>query len=429
MRETEPTREHEPTQHRAADRLSVDEALDRVLRSCSPLSEEQVGISEALGRALASDVRSRVDHPPWNNSAMDGFAVRSDDVAGATEESPVVLPVVDDVPAGGVPRAALSPGTAVRVMTGAPVPEGATGVVRIEHTDGGRDGRVAIRADSDARRNIRLAGEDLQRGATVLQAGTEVTPAVIGSLATMGWPGVTVRRRPRVGVLSNGNELADFDDLEDVLAGRRIMNSNEHGLAALVSESGAEPIRLGIARDETADVRRKIEAAGEIDALITSAGVCVGDHDHVKEALDSLGMEHGFWRVRMRPGGPITFGVLDGRPVFGLPGNPVSAMVTFHVFVRPALRALAGHSRVLRRTLRARAAEDISSPEQLTHFFRVQLEPRADGGYDARLTGPQGSGILSSMVSADALAIVPEGRMIVERGESVEVIPLRDWIA
>ncbi len=359
---------------------------------------------------------------------MDGFAIRADDVAGASEESPVALPVVDDVPAGGFPRAALSPGTAVRVMTGAPVPDGATGVIRIEHTDGSRDDRVLIRADSDARRNIRRAGEDLRRGATVLQAGTEVTAAVVGSLAAMGWPDVAVRRRPRVGVLSNGNELADFDELPDVLAGRRIMNSNEYGLAALVSESGAEPVRLGIARDESADVRRRIEAAGEIDALITSAGVSVGDHDHVKDALASLGMAHGFWRVKMRPGSPITFGVLDGRPVFGLPGNPVSVMVTFHVFVWPALRSLAGHSTVRRRTVRARAAEAIASPEELTHYFRVYLEPRADGDYDARLTGPQGSGILSSMVSADALAIVPEGRTRIDRGEALEVIPLRDWI-
>ena len=411
------------------DWLSVDEALERVLHACSPVSEERVELSEARGRALALDVQSRVDHPPWNNSAMDGFAVRSEDVAGASEESPVMLPVVDEVPAGGFPRGELAPGTAVRVMTGAPVPQGATGVIRIEHTDGGRDGRVLIRVESDARRNIRLAGEDLQRGDKVHQAGTEVTPAVVGSLAAMGWPDVAVRRRLRVGVLSNGNELADFDDLDDVLAGRRIMNSNEHGLVALLSATGAEPVRLGIARDETADVRRRIETAGEIDALITSAGVSVGDHDHVKEALDSLGMKHGFWRVRMRPGSPMTFGVLDGRPVFGLPGNPVSVMVTFHVFVQPALRALAGHSKVRRRTLMARAAEDISSPEQLTHFFRVRLEPGVDGGYEARLTGPQGSGILSSMVSADALAIVPEGRAAILRGESLEVIPLKDWIA
>jgi molybdopterin molybdotransferase len=411
------------------DWLSVDEALDRVLLTCSPVSEERVELSEARGRALALDVQSRVDHPPWNNSAMDGFAVRSEDVTGASEESPVVLPVVEEVPAGGFPRGKLVPGTAVRVMTGAPVPEGATGVIRLEHTDGGRDGRVLIRADSDARRNIRLAGEDLQRGNTVLQAGAEVTPAVIGSLAAMGWPDVAVRRRPRVGVLSNGDELADFDALDDVLAGRRIMNSNEHGLAALVSATGAEPVRLGIAQDDTADVRRRIETAGEIDALITSAGVSVGDHDCVKEALDSLGMKHGFWRVRMRPGSPMTFGVLDGRPVFGLPGNPVSVMVTYYVFVEPALRALAGHSKVRRRWLWARAADDIPSPEQLTHFFRVRLEPGADAGYEARLTGPQGSGILSSMVSADGLAIVPEGRAGIEQGEVVEVIPLQDWIA
>jgi len=410
------------------DWLSVDEARERILAACSPLPAETVPIQEALGRALADDVASRVDHPPWNNSAMDGFAVRADDVAGASEDSPVMLPVTDDVPAGAFPAGPLAPGTAVRVMTGAPVPDGASGVIRIEHTDGGSAGRVAIHSDADAERNIRFAGEDLRRGVTQLRAGDEVTPAVIGSLAAMGWPGVRVHRRPRVAILSNGDELADFDRLDEVLAGRRIMNSNEHGLAALLEEVGAEPIRLGIAADDDTQVRRRIEQAPEFDALVTSAGVSVGDHDHVKAALSDLGLEEGFWRVRMRPGSPITFGTLAGRPVFGLPGNPVSVMVTFQLFVRPALRALGGHSRLQVFPARARAAEEITSPGGLTYFFRVRLERGASGELSARLTGPQGSGILGSMVTADALAVVPEGTTSIGPGEPLELIPLRGWL-
>ena len=410
------------------DWLSVSEARERILAACSPLSAETVPIREALGQALADDVASRVDHPPWNNSAMDGFAVLSADVAGASEDSPVVLPVVDDVPAGAFPAGPLAPGTAVRVMTGAPVPDGASGVIRIEHTDGGSAGKVAIRSDADADRNIRLAGEDLRRGAMQLRAGDEVTPAVIGSLAAMGWPEVRVHRRPRVAILSNGDELADFDRLDEVLAGRRIMNSNEHGLAALLEEAGAEPIRLGIAADDDAQVRRRIEQSPEFDALVTSAGVSVGDHDHVKAALSDLGLEEGFWRVRMRPGSPITFGTLAGRPVFGLPGNPVSVMVTFLLFVRPALRALGGHSRLQPFPARARAAEEITPPGGLTYFFRVRLERAASGELEARLTGPQGSGILGSMVAADALAVVPEGTTTIGPGEPLELIPLRGWL-
>lgn len=411
------------------DWLSVEDARERILDACSPLPAESVQIREALGRALAEDVASRVDHPPWNNSAMDGFAVRASDVAGASADSPVVLPVVDDVPAGAFPAGPLAPGTAVRVMTGAPVPTGASGVVRIEHTDGGAGGKVTIHADSDADRNIRHAGEDLRRGAIQLRAGDEVTPAVIGALAAMGWPEVRVHRRPRVAILSNGDELADFDRLDEVLAGRRIMNSNEHGLAALLEAEGAEPIRLGIAEDDAGQVRRRIEQAPEFDALVTSAGVSVGDHDHVKAALNELGVEPGFWRVRMRPGSPITFGTLAGRPVFGLPGNPVSVMVTFHLFVRPALRALGGHARLRPFPARARAAEEIVSPGGLTYFFRVRLERDRNGQLSARLTGPQGSGILNSMVAADALAVVPEGTTTIAAGEPLELLPLRGWLA
>jgi molybdopterin molybdotransferase len=400
-----------------------------VLAVCRPLPVERVPLAEALGRALAEDVASRVDHPPWDNSAMDGFAVRAPEVAGAREDAPVVLPVSDEIPAGAFPRGPLAPGSAARVMTGAPVPEGTTGVIRVEHTDGGSGGRVAIRSDEDAGRNIRRAGEDLRRGEIALAAGTEVTPAVVGALATMAWPEVAVRRRPRVAVLSNGDELADLDDLEPVLAGRRIVNSNSHALAAQLRDAGAEPLPLGIARDDPDDVRERLGRAAGCDAILTSAGVSVGDHDHVKDALEALGLRRLFWRVRMRPGSPITVGLLGDRLVFGLPGNPVSAMVTFELFVRPALRRMAGHAVLLRTTVAARAGEEILSPPGLAHYFRVTLERAGDGPPVARLTGPQGSGILTSMVRADGLAIVPEGTERVEAGATLRVLPLRDGAA
>ncbi|MFQ5747597.1 MAG: gephyrin-like molybdotransferase Glp [Gemmatimonadota bacterium] len=410
---------------RPPDWLGVEDALARMLERCDPLPPETVPLTEAGGRALAADLVARVDHPPWDNAAMDGFAVRADDVAGATKDRPVRLPVAADVPAGARPAGPLAPGTAVRVMTGAPVPEGATGVVRIEHTDGGREGRVAILDASDAARNIRLRGEDVRAGTPLLGAGDEVTPAVTGLLAMNGFAEVRVGRRPRIGVLSNGDELADLDGVEDVLAGRKIMNSNGYALADLVRTAGGEPVPLGIALDTAASVREKLRLAADCDGVISSAGVSVGDRDEVKGALREAGMETLFWRVRMRPGSPLTFGVLDGHPVWGLPGNPVSALVTFEVFLRPAIRRMAGHRRLRRRRMPAVVGEPIESSAGLTHFFRVRLEEREGRPPVAHLTGPQGSGLLTSLVLADALLVVPEGVERIEPDDGVSVLPLR----
>ena len=411
-----------------ADWIGWREALETILSRCEPLETEDVALSGALGCAVAEDVTADVVHPPWDNSAMDGVAVHAADVSGATAEDPVVLPLSDDIPAGSFPSGPLAPGTVARLMTGAPVPAGASGVVRVEHTSEDSAGRISFFKDSDANRNIRRRGEDLDAGEIVLRAGQAVTPAAVGVLAMQGRSRVTVRRRPRVGVLSNGNELADFDEVEEVRAGRRIMNSNGHALAAQLIDAGAEPVPLGIARDEAADIRRRLESADQCDAVISSAGVSVGDHDQVKAALEDLGMRRVFWRARIRPGSPLTFGLLGGKPFWGLPGNPVSAMVTFEVFLRPALRKMMGHRHAEAPRVLGKTRKAISSSADLTHFYRVRLDRVAGDLPLVELTGPQGSGILTSMSEADGLLIVPEGIAEVGAGETVEVIPLPgDW--
>lgn len=408
-----------------ADWLSYREALSLVLDRCPLLGEEEVELEEALGRALAEEVRSPVAHPPWDDSAMDGFAVRAEEVAGASPERPVVLPVSDEIPAGSFPGGPLAPGTAAKVMTGAPVPEGATGVIRVEHTDGGRGGRVAFFQDSDARRNIRRAGEDIRAGDPLLRKGDAVIPGAVAGLALAGRRRVRVGRVPRVAVLANGDELAGFDEYDEVLAGRKLMDTNSHALAAQIRAAGARPILLGIARDDPEDVRARIRGAEEWDALVSAAGVSVGERDHVKEVVEGMGLERLFWRVRVRPGSALVFGLLGRRPFWGVPGNPVSAMVAFEAFIRPALRRMAGHARLHRRRLPVRAGERIPSARDVTHFHRVLLEEGEDGVPRARLTGPQGSGVLRSMVEADALLPVPEGVDALEEGAPGEAILLR----
>ena len=340
-------------QPREADWLSVDEARDLVLSRIVQLGDEMVPIGEARDRVLAADAVSTIRHPAWDNSAMDGFAVHSQDIQGASERSPVSLRVIEDVPAGSFPTRSLGRGEAARVMTGAPVPAGADGVTRLEYTEPGPDAdSVKVLSDDDAGRNIRRKGEDLELGDRPLNAGVLLRPAEVGVLAMLGKAEVPVYRRPRVGILATGDELADFDEFELVEAGRRIMNSNSYALAAQVEECGAIPVPLGIARDSRESLAERLSAARGNEALITSAGLAVGDHDYVKEVLDDLGMEFLFYRVTMRPGSPFTFGMLGETPVFALPGNPVSAMVTFEVLVRPALRKMMGLRRYDRPTQR-----------------------------------------------------------------------------
>ena len=413
--------------NRDADWISVREAVESGLEAVERLETEEVPLEESLGRVLAEAAVSPIDQPPWDNSAMDGYATRSDDVRGASAASPVRLRVVDAIPAGGFPSRPIAAGEAARIMTGAPVPEGADTVVRVEHTDAGET-VVKIRNHHDAGRNIRRRGEDLAVGDTALHAGTAIGPADMGVLATVGVARPRVIRRPVVAILSNGDELAELDGYDEVRAGRKIVNSNSYSLAGAVTAAGCIPRLLGIARDDPADIREKVERGLDADVLVTSAGAAVGEHDRVKDVLDELGYASRFWRVRMRPGSPASLGLIPrpgGRPlpVWGLPGNPVSAVVTFMVLVRPPLRRMLGRSRVHDAVIRVEAAARIPSRPDKMHFQRVRLEP-ADPLPRARSTGPQGSGILTSMTRADALVVIPEGRRGLEPGERAAALLL-----
>lgn len=408
-----------------------------------PLGTERVSLAEALGRVLARDVVAPADVPPWANASMDGYAVRAADVRGAAAARPVALRVADAAYAGAPATAAVALGTAVRIATGAPVPNGADAVVRVEDTrlDPADAARVLVADDRDARddtpagggaarRNVRPPGEDVRAGAVAVCAGTRVTPGVVGLLAAVGAASVEVARRPRVGILASGDELVPLERAGEAHAGRAIVSANTYALAALVREAGGDPIDLGIAADTRAalDAGLARARAAACDVVLTTGGVSVGERDHVRPAvLDAGGALH-FWRVRLRPGGPLAFGTLprdDGSdtPWLGLPGNPVSTVVTFALFVRPLLAQLAGDARPFPVCLTATLGEPVRTAAPLTHLLRATLAPADDGTLRARLTGPQGSGLLSSVARADAYLVVPEGVRALEAGTRAWALP------
>jgi len=407
--------------------ISVEEALEQILSRIHPLGEERVGLVESLHRVLAERIVSPRDIPPWPNSSMDGYALRSADTQGASGDRPARLRVAGRIAAGHIAERALRPGEAFRIFTGAPLPDGADGVVPQEDVSLAGDELVVPRPVA-AGDSVRPRGEDIRAGDVVLEPGHLIGAADVGVLATLGRPQVSVARRPTVGVLSTGDELVD---LGSAIGPGQIPNSNTYSLMAQVIEAGAQPVNLGVARDRLEDIEARLSWGRGCDLLISSAGVSVGDHDFVKAALSRLGAQQHLWLVNMRPGKPITFATIPPAmpgahavPVFGLPGNPVSAMVTFELFVRPAIRRMAGHARLQRPAIRARAAEAIANPGRRRGYLRVALSA-GDGGPAARLTGNQGSGILRSMVAADGLAVVP-GDTTIAAGEPVEVILLRE---
>lgn len=425
--------------------LTPREAAETILAALEIQPALRVPLDEALGSILAETITSPLDIPAHTNSAMDGYAVRAADVRGASADAPVRLRVVEHVAAGQFPTRAIEPGECTRIFTGAPLPAGADSVVRQEDTDQGRE-EVVISDDRDAGVNVRHAGEDIRAGETVLAAGAELSPARLGVLASLAVAAPLVRRRPRVAILGSGDEIVDIDQPEEILSGRKTASSNTHTLMALVRQAGAVPVNLGIARDSLASLREHLAGAHDCDLLVTTAGISVGEHDFLRAALDAMGLELGFWKVRMRPGAPVGFGMLGQRgasgeqeggtarpgdpaarlPWIGLPGNPVSTMVTFELFVRPAIRQMMGHAQPYRRVAPARLAEAVRVNPGLEHFLRAVVTPGADGPPEARLTGPQGSGILTSMVKANALLVIPEGQPETPAGATASALVLDD---
>jgi molybdopterin molybdotransferase len=422
---------------RSPDWLSLTDALDRVLAAAEPLATEEVELPEASGRALAQDVFAAATLPPWDNSAMDGYAVRHGDLLDASERNPVSLRVLGEIKAGDLAGRALGPGEAMRIMTGAPMPTGADTVVRVEDTDAEEvPGTVRVRHSPGRGDDIRPGGQDMLEGERLLTPGTTVGPGQIGLLAAAGARRVLVHRRPTVAILSNGDEIAPQDAFHRVLAGKAVPETNGPTLAAAVKTLGGVPLPLGIAEDRRESILQKVLEARDrrVDVLVTSGGASMGEYDLFKRVLDELGFELDFWRVKMRPGTPFSFGTLpsvgEGGSgpirVFGLPGNPASSFVTFQLFCRPFLLRLAGHRRIHRQVIRARAREEFRSPEHLTHFFRVRLD--GDPALpEATMTGPQTSGLVKGQALAQGLAVVPEGVQIVGPGEPLRVILLDEY--
>jgi molybdopterin molybdotransferase len=400
--------------------LSVEDALEQVLKAFQPLESEQVPILETPGRVLAEDVYADVDIPSYANSSMDGYAVQAADTAGASRESPARLLVTGGVPAGYVAKKELTPGTTICIMTGAPIPPGADAVVRVEDTEATGEW-VEVFAEVEEGQYIRPAGEDVRQGALVLRQGARIRPQEVGMLAALGWKEVAVTRRPRVAILATGDEVVEIDA---PLAPGKIRNANSYSNAAQVIECGGTPILLGIARDRVRELTEAIEAGLDqgVDLFLTSGGVSVGDFDLVKKVLAAEG-EINFWRVRMKPGKPLAFGRIGDVPVLGLPGNPVSVMVSFEMFVRPAILKMLGMTEWERSVVEAVLVDEVKQKDDRRHFLRVHLE-REEGKYRAHLTGGQGSGILSSMVKANALAIIPEEWSHVPAGAQVRVMLL-----
>lgn len=407
--------------------MPVDEARTYILRHISPLPAEELSLTACLGRILAQDVVAPADIPPFANSAMDGYAVVAADTQAASSDNAVKLQVIENIAAGASPQKTVTPGTAARIMTGAPMPPGADAVVRFEETSEAtaianlKPNEVAILHTVSMGDNARPPGEDVRAGDTVLQKGHQLRPQDIGLLAAVGQQWVLVHRRPRVAILATGNELVN---ITDPLSPGKIRNSNEYTQAALVQSYGGQPVQLGIARDTIDHLTAKIEdgLAQNVDLFLTSAGVSVGDYDIVKTVLARQGKMH-FWQVAIKPGKPLAFGQIGDVPLLGLPGNPVASMVAFEVFARPAILKLGGHQTWEKPTVKAILQEDIHNSGR-NHYMRAQLGKTEDG-YRVTTRGSgvqvQGSGILSSLVWANALVVVPNDVTFISQGSVVDV--------
>lgn len=405
--------------------LEVWEARKKILEEVALLGKKEVAIKkkeevkllESLGRILAQDIISNIDIPPFCNSAVDGFAVKYEETQGASKEKPVWLRLTGEIPAGKLATHPLFSKEAIKIMTGAPVPEGASAVVMIENTTTIKD-KVAVHKEVTLNENIRQKGEDIKKEETVLTPGKRIRPAEIAVLASLGQAKVSVYKRPKVAILSTGDELIELD--EDITPGK-IRNSNSYSLFSLVAQYGGEPILLGIARDNKDDTEKKIRQGLEIgDILLTSAGVSVGEYDLVKDVFKELGIELSFWQVAMQPGKPLVFAEWNGKLVFGLPGNPVSSIITFEEFVRPALFAMMGSKETGFLEVSALLEEDINKKSGKTHFMRG-ICWNEDGVFKVKTTGSQASGIQKSMILANCIIVIPKEITMVKKGEFVTI--------
>jgi molybdopterin molybdotransferase len=406
--------------------ISVEEALEKVLSYIKVLDDVETPILECLGQVLDQDIYSSIDIPPSNNSAMDGYAVKAADIVGASASSPICLDITGESKAGTVSDTRVKAHTTIRIMTGATLPKGADTVVPFEETDETQRKdqplkQISILKAVEKGKHIRSAGEDIAKGQLALPKGTALRPAEIGVLASLGLQKVKVIRRPIVAILATGDELVE---LGKPLTEGQIYNSNSYSAAAQVLRYGGIPKILGIAKDTEANLEAKIKEALTADMLLTTGGVSMGDYDLVKDVLAKQG-EISFWKVRMKPGKPLAFGTIKGVPHLGLPGNPVSSMITFELFARPAMLKMLGKKNLAKPTVEAIMEDNARNTDGRRIFLRAIV--RKEGGrYYARTTGPQGSGILTSMSQANALVIVPEDVKAVKEGDLVKAIML-DW--
>ncbi|NGZ01808.1 MAG: molybdopterin biosynthesis protein MoeA [Nitrospira sp. WS238] len=406
---------------KAADAMTgltqLHDAQQVVLDAATILGVEKISILDVLGRVLAEDIVATRDNPPWDNSAMDGFAVRWDDIRQEHAiQKPVTLSVIEDVPAGTMPSKEVGRGQAIRIMTGAPIPRGADTVLKVEETEPSPDSVRVLKAEPKGA-NIRPQGEDVKKGDCIIAKGTRMRPSEAGMLAILAKSFVFVHQRPRVAILSTGDELADLDER---YSEEKIINSNSYGIAAAVQEAGGIPLLLGIARDTPAALKEKISQGLNADMLVLSGGVSMGDYDFTKAVFRELGAEMHFWKLAIRPGQPLAFGKIQDKLAFGLPGNPVSSMVTFEQLVRPALLKMSGCRTYGRPVVQALFQETFSKRGDRRHFLRGVLT-REDGVFKVRTTGDQGSGILTSMVKANCFIDVPVAVERLKPGDEVTV--------
>ncbi len=414
--------------------ITVEQALDKILSIIDVLGEEEKPILDSMGQVIAHDIYAPLDVPPTNNSAMDGYAAQAESIVGASYKSPVTLRVIGELPAGSIASYKVIPGTAVRIMTGATIPEGADVVVPFELTSevdnkkssNANTADVCIYSELSRGMNIRLKGEDITKGNLVIEQGKVLRPADIGVLASLGKAVLSVIRRPVVAVLATGDEVADVNG---PLPPGKIYNSNTYSIAALILKYGAIPRILGIAPDNIDKLSEALRSGLDCDMLITSGGVSKGDYDIVKDVLAREG-DITFWTVKMKPGKPLAFGTFNGKdqkkvPHLGLPGNPVSTMITFEVFARPSILKMMGRTDLNKPVINAVLEDHIKKDDNRRYYARVIVDKKEDK-YTARLTGPQGSGILSSVLNANGLAVIPEDIEEVKPGESIKVMML-NW--